>query len=57
VRVKVGLTDGTHTEISNGIEPGTDVITGVESTQAGSKSQAAPFGMQRAPGGGGGRFH
>lgn len=53
IRVKTGLTDGTHTEISGDIEPGTDVIIGVEAPQTGSKTQAAPFGMQRAPGMGG----
>ena len=62
VRVQVGLTDGTHTEIIGDLEPGTLVITGTENPSDATKTKASPFGMTRPPGGGGGggggaRFH
>ncbi len=59
VQVQVGLTDGVHTEISGSIEPGTLVVTGAESNLSGKQNKAAPFGMTRPSGGGGGgaRYH
>ena len=62
VEVRVGLSDGSHTEIAGPLEPGTEVITGTESAKpSGTSSQASPFGMPRMGGGrggaGGGRAH
>ena len=63
VDVRVGLSDGSRTEIEANLEPGMQVITGMESAKAGATAQSAPFGMPRvggggrSSGGGGGRFH
>ena len=65
IRVRTGLSDGARTEISvqkePGLEPGTEVITGVEAAAKDAKTaQASPFGMPRVggrQGGGGGRAH
>jgi HlyD family secretion protein len=53
VRVKTGISDGTYTEISNGLKEGDAVITAVrmpQSQASTSSAGASPFG-----GGGGGR--
>ncbi|MDB5051167.1 MAG: Macrolide-specific efflux protein MacA, partial [Fibrobacteres bacterium] len=55
VRVQVGLSDGTHTEITGPLEAGSEVITGVEAPKAGAQAGQSPFGMPRIGGGGGGR--
>lgn len=63
VDVRVGLSDGSRTEIEANLEPGMQVITGIESAKAGATAQSSPFGMprlgggSRGTGGGGGRFH
>ena len=48
VRVKAGITDGSYTEITDGLEEGEPVITAVKlpSAQAGSQAPAgtSPFG-------------
>jgi HlyD family secretion protein len=52
IHVRTGLSDGTRTEITGRIEPGTEVITGVESAVKGEKAaQSSPFGMPRVGGG------
>lgn len=60
VEVRVGLSDGSRTEIEANLEPGMEVLTGVESGKAGAAAQSSPFGMPRVGGSGrsgGGRFH
>lgn len=62
IHVRTGLTDGARTEITGQIEPGTEVITGVEVAAKDAKAaQSSPFGMPRTgggrQGGGGGRAH
>jgi HlyD family secretion protein len=54
VHVQAGLTDGTHTEIIGALEPGTEVITGVETPLKAGPTGSTPFGMPRGGGGGGG---
>ena len=62
IRVTAGRSDGARTEITGPIEPGTEVITGVEAPAKDEKAaQSSPFGMPRigsgrggAGGGGGG---
>lgn len=63
IRVRTGLSDGAHTEITGPLEPGAEVITGVEAPKTGvSSAQTSPFGMprmggSRGTGGGGARSH
>ena len=53
IRVRTGLSDGARTEISGHLDPGTEVITGVEAAVKGEKAaQSSPFGMPRMGGGG-----
>ncbi|MDB5104956.1 MAG: Macrolide export protein MacA [Fibrobacteres bacterium] len=55
VRVRTGLSDGARTEIMGNLEPGTEVITGVEASAKDQKAaQSSPFGMPRTGGGRGG---
>ena len=65
IEVKIGMSDGSRTEIIGSLEPGTEVLTGVEaSRQSGPTAGSSPFGMPRMGGGrggggsgGGGRAH
>jgi HlyD family secretion protein len=54
VRVKTGITDGTYTEISDGLKEGDPVVTSVKLPQA--QVAAAPAGASPFGGGGGGGF-
>jgi HlyD family secretion protein len=55
IRVKTGMSDGTRTEVSGELEPGMEVITGIEPPKkSGPASQTSPFGMPRMGGGRGG---
>jgi HlyD family secretion protein len=53
VRVKTGISDGTYTEITDGLKEGDAVIIGVKLPQASAAS--APAGAGASPFGGGGR--
>ncbi|MDQ3002432.1 MAG: efflux RND transporter periplasmic adaptor subunit [Fibrobacterota bacterium] len=64
IEVKIGMSDGSRTEVTGSLEPGTEVLTGVEaSKQSGPAAGSSPFGMPRmgggrgGAGGGGGRAH
>ena len=50
VKVKVGLSDGSRTEVEGDLEPGAAVVTGLEGAAPAAQGAARPFGMQ--PGGG-----
>ena len=54
VRVSPGLTDGSYTEISSGLEPDADVVIGAASGKATTQSSAQvnPFVPQMPRGGG-----
>jgi HlyD family secretion protein len=60
VRVRLGITDGTNTELLSGeLTPGMDVVTGVvmsnaRTTTAGGGTGNPLLGPQRGPGGPGG---
>lgn len=58
VKVKVGISDGSRTEIEGEVQPGDSVITGMDTAQ-GSQTTAKPFGLQqqRGPGGMGRGIH
>lgn len=58
VEVRVGMSDGSQTEIEANLEAGMEVITGMEAAKGGAAAQSsAPFGMTRSGGRGGGRVH
>jgi HlyD family secretion protein len=61
LEVRVGLSDGSHTEIEGPLAPGAEVIIGMDSAKpSGTAAQSTPFGMPRMGGGsrgGGGRAH
>lgn len=68
VEVRMGLSDGSHTEIEGPLSAGAEVIIGMDSGKSsGPAAQSSPFGMPRMGGGsrggaggggsGGGRFH
>ena len=56
VKVKVGLSDGTKTEVEGELDAGDSVVTGMISSETGTTA-AKPFGMDQSQsrGGGGGR--
>jgi HlyD family secretion protein len=54
VKVRVGLSDGAHTEVEGPLSAGQDVVIGTETGKSAGASQGSPFGMSR---GGRGRFH
>jgi hypothetical protein len=55
VEVRTGLSDGSHTEIEGPLEPGAEVIIGMDTAKpSGPAAQTSPFGMPRIGGGGGG---
>jgi HlyD family secretion protein len=55
VKVRVGLSDGAHTEVEGPLSAGQDVVIGTETGKsAGASPQGSPFGMSR---GGRSRFH
>ncbi len=54
VRVHTGISDGAKTEITGDLEPGTQVIVGIESTAPKAPTGSSPLGMPRIGGGGGG---
>ena len=56
IDVRVGLSDGTHTEIEGPIAEGAEVVIGVEAAKGdAATAQNSPFGMPRMGGGGGSR--
>ena len=52
-KVKVGLSDGSRTEIEGPVEPGAEVVIGMDGGTSAAPGAARPFGMQ--PGAAGGR--
>jgi HlyD family secretion protein len=55
VRVELGLSDGSHTEISGQVAEGQSVVVGVQAPETkGPSGGTSPFGMPRGGGGGGG---
>ena len=53
VKLQLGISDGTRTEVEGELQPGDSVITGTETSSA-SGQTAKPFGMQQGMGGPGG---
>ncbi len=48
VKVKIGITDGAFTEITDGLKEGDQVVTSVTSAQSGGAQQSSnPFGPQQ----------
>ncbi len=47
VRVRIGLSDGTSTQVSGGLRPGESVVVGMLSNGPSGQGQSNPFAMQR----------
>lgn len=47
--VKIGMTDGTHTQIISGIKEGQTIITELEVTEEGEEEKASQEGGERSP--------
>jgi len=47
VQVKIGITDGVYTEITDGLDESNNVVTFVSYKQGGSTQSTNPFGMRR----------
>ena len=45
-RVRVGLTDGSYTQVMGRVEEGEEVVIGIESSSAVSAQQSSPFAPQ-----------